>query len=260
MDELKDRIQANNLKPKLGVLLVGEDPASAIYVALKRKAADEIGVLTDFRQLSADTPDSEIIKLIKEWNVDSSVHGILIQMPMPEGHDADALIKAMNPQKDADGFHPINVEALEKGEAKVISPLHEGILRLIAATPMEPNHALCIILANTHTFADPLKYILERAGATVEIMLATGKDDKRLREADVIVVAVGKEKFLTSNSVKSGSCIIDVGINKSADGKVHGDFDSEACIDMDGFYSPVPGGVGPMTVALLMKNVVEMAG
>ncbi|MFA6160833.1 MAG: bifunctional 5,10-methylenetetrahydrofolate dehydrogenase/5,10-methenyltetrahydrofolate cyclohydrolase [Patescibacteria group bacterium] len=260
LDELKDQIRAKSLKPKLGVLLVGEDPASALYVSLKRKAADEIGVLTDFRQLSADTPDSEIIKLIKEWNVDKSVNGILIQMPVPEGHDADALVQAMDPQKDSDGFHPANVQSLENGEAKVISPLHEGILRLIAATPIEPNHSLCIILANTHTFADPLKYILERAGATVEVMLADHKDDKRLREADVIVVAVGKEKFLTSNGVKPGACVIDVGINKSADNKVRGDFDSEACADMEGYYSPVPGGVGPMTVALLMKNVVEGAG
>ena len=266
LDDLKVEIQEKQLHPKLGVLLIGDDPASALYVSLKQKAADQIGVMADIRRPNIETPDTELIKIIQLWNVDSSVHGIIIQMPVPEGHDADALVAAMDPKKDADGFHPQNVRDLMAGKAVLLSPLHEGILRLIAATPVMVNHSLVVILANSHTFADPLKYIFERAGATVEVMLAdhtstslsAGKDDARLREADIIIVAVGQEKFLTANGVKAGAVIIDVGINKSADNKVRGDFDSEACAAMDGWYSPVPGGVGPMTVALLMKNVVRL--
>jgi len=268
LDDLRAEIQEKQLRPKLGVLLVGDDPASGLYVALKQKAADQIGVMTVLSRPEAGTPDAELIKIIQAWNADPSVNGILIQMPLPDGHDADTLIKAMDPKKDVDGFHPQNVQDLMEGRATILSPLHEGILRLIAATPVVPKDGLAIILANSHTFADPLKYILERAGSTVEVMLAedtstnglsAGKDDKRLREADIIVVAVGKENFLTSNGVRPGVCVIDVGINQTADGKVRGDFDSQACIDMEGWYSPVPGGVGPMTVALLMKNVVELA-
>jgi len=259
LEECKQEIKEKNLHPKLAVLLVGDDPASHLYVSLKEKAAHEIGIETDLKRLPAETPDTELIELIKNWNADKSVTGILIQLPLPPGHDTNAIVSAMDPKKDADGFHSENIKFLEQGEAKILSPLHEGILRLIAATPIVPNHSLVVILANSHTFADPLKFILEKAGATVRAMLANEKDDKELRKADIIIVAVGKEKFLTSNGVHDGACVIDVGINKNAEGKVRGDFDSEACVDMQGWYSPVPGGVGPMTVALLMKNIVRFA-
>ena len=259
LEELKHEISNLKLQPKLGVLLVGSDPASELYVDLKDKAAKKIGMLTDVRRMPADTDDQELLKIINDWNNDPSVHGVLIQFPLPTGHDTDALITAINPTKDADGFHPENILALNEGRATILSPLHQGILRLIAHTPVVLNHGLAIILANSHTFSDPLKYILERAGATVRVMMADEKDDKTLREADVIIVAVGKENFLTSNGVRPGSCVIDVGINQTNNGKVYGDFDAQACTDMDGWYSPVPGGVGPMTVAMLMKNIVEFA-
>jgi methylenetetrahydrofolate dehydrogenase (NADP+)/methenyltetrahydrofolate cyclohydrolase len=208
--------------------------------------------------LPAQTSDEEIMEIIKQWNEDDEVTGILIQLPLPEGHDTDAIIETMDPKKDADGFHPVNVAALEHGEASILSPLHEGILRLIASTEIVPNHAYVVILANSHKFADSLKWIFERAGADVDIVMADKKDDKDLREADVIVTAIGKPKFLTSNAVKPGACVIDVGITKTADGKVCGDFDAESAKDLEGWYSPVPGGVGPMTVALLIKNVISL--
>ncbi|MFA6099575.1 MAG: bifunctional 5,10-methylenetetrahydrofolate dehydrogenase/5,10-methenyltetrahydrofolate cyclohydrolase [Patescibacteria group bacterium] len=268
LDELKAEIQSKNLRPKLGVLLVGDDPASSLYVSLKRKAASDIGIMTDIRKLPAGTTDEELKKVIESWNIDPEVSGILIQLPLPEGHDTDALIAAIDPKKDADGFHQQNVLALKTGEAKIIPPLHEGILRLIASTGVTPNHSLAIIVANSHIFADPLKYILEKAGATVRVMLASdatkplraGVDDKDLREADIIVVAVGKAGFLTANSVQDGAVVIDVGTNKTPDGRVRGDFDPDGTDHMAGWYTPVPGGVGPMTVAMLMKTVKEMAG
>lgn len=257
LDDLKAEISDKQMKPKLGVLLVGDDQASHIYVSLKEKAAHDIGIQTDVRRLPGLTPDEEIKKIIKLWNVDKNIHGILIQMPLPQEHDADSIIQTMDPKKDVDGFHPQHITDLYAGQARLLSPLHEGILRLMAATPIKPNHALAIILANSHTFADPLKYILEKAGATVEVMLSKEKDDRRLRQADIIIVAVGQLNFLTSNGLKPGACVIDVGINKTPDNKVRGDFDSRSCAEMDGWFSPVPGGVGPMTVALLMQNVVK---
>ncbi len=257
-EECRAEVEKNNIKAKLAAILVGDDPASHLYVSLKEKAAQKIGIATDFRRLPAETSNEEIIKLIKQWNEDESVTGILIQLPLPEGHDTEAIITAMDPKKDADGFHPQNIAALEHGEATILSPLHEGILRLLAATNIVPNHAYVVILANSHTFADPLKWIFERAGADVDVVMADKKDDKDLREADVIVTAVGKPKFLNSNATKPGACVIDVGISKTADGSVCGDFDAESAKDLDGWYSPVPGGVGPMTVALLMKNVIRL--
>lgn len=265
LDELKSDIHSKNLKPKLGVLLVGDDPASDLYVSLKQKAAEKIGILTDIRKLPAGTPDEELKKIIISWNKDSELHGILIQLPLPEGHDTDELIATIDPEKDADGFHPQNMQALEKGEAKIIPPLHEGILRLIASTGITPNHSLATIVANSRVFADPLKHILERAGATVKVELpssTTSKfnvDDKELRQAEIIVVAVGKTGFLTSNSVQDGACVIDVGTNKTIEGKIRGDFDPTGSENLQGWYTPVPGGVGPMTVAMLMKTVKEMA-
>ncbi len=266
LDGLKKEIATKNLHPRLGVLLVGNDPASDLYVTLKQKAAQRIGIRTDIKKLPAETPDQKLLEIIQTWNKDPEVNGILIQLPLPEGHDTDALIAAINPKKDADGFHPKNLEALKNASAKIIPPLHEGILRLIASTNVTPNHSLAIIVANSHLFADPLKYILEKAGATVKVMIAKDTsrshsvDDAELREADIIVVAVGKPGFLTSNSVQDGAVVIDVGTNKTSDGKVRGDFNPEGTDHMQGWYSPVPGGVGPMTVAMLMKTVKEMAG
>lgn len=258
-EECRKEVAGKGLKAKLAALLVGDDPASNIYVSLKEKAAHKIGIETDIKRLPGQTSDDELIKIIQEWNEDESVTGILIQLPLPQGHDTDAVIAAMDPKKDADGFHPQNIAALEHGEATILSPLHEGILRLIAATQIVPNHAYVIILANSHTFADPLKWIFERAGADVDVMLPKEKDDKQLREADVIVTALGKPGFLTSNATKPGACVIDVGITKMPDRSVQGDFDAESAADLEGWYSPVPGGVGPMTVALLMKNIVRLA-
>jgi methylenetetrahydrofolate dehydrogenase (NADP+) / methenyltetrahydrofolate cyclohydrolase len=259
-EECKQEVAEKGIKAKLVALLVGDDPASNLYVSLKEAAAHKIGIETDFKRLPAETSNEDIIDLIKSWNADDSVTGILIQLPLPEGHDTDAIIAAMDPKKDADGFHPDNIASLEHGEATILSPLHEGILRLIASTEIVPNHAYVIILANSHIFADPLKWIFERAGADVDVVMADRKDDKDLREADVIVTAVGKPDFLTSNATKPGACVIDVGITKTVDGKVKGDFDFESATDLDGWYSPVPGGVGPMTVALLMKNTIRLAG
>ncbi len=257
--DLKTRISASGLHPKLGVLLVGEDPASHLYVKLKEKAAAEAGIETDIRRLPSTATDAELIGLIRAWNDDESVHGILVQLPLPPGHDQDAVINAILPRKDADGFHPKNLDALYAGEGRIVPPLHEGILRLIGQTDVMPNLAQAVILANSDVFAKPLEYLLKKAGAFVQTFRPDELDGQALKDADIIVVAVGRARFLKRDLVKSGACVIDVGTNKTESGQTVGDADAESLHDVPGWLSPVPGGVGPMTIAMLLKSVTDLA-
>lgn len=257
--EIKGEIAAAGLVPKLAVLLVGDDPASHIYVNLKEKAAIEAGIALDIRRLPADTPDDELTRIIDAWNRDTDVDAILIQLPLPTGHDADALVSAVDPDKDADGFHPINLRALADGSGRIIPPVHEGILRLIAETDVAPNGSRAVVIANSATFAEPLVHLLKKAGALVEVFTPDDLHRDTVRQAKIVVVAVGRAKFLTRDLVSDGACVIDVGTNKNSDGKIVGDADTDGLKDADGWLSPVPGGVGPMTIAMLLKNVVGLA-
>jgi len=257
--ELQREIMESGLHPKLGVLLVGEDPASNLYVSLKEKAAHEVGIETDIRRLPSLVSDDELLLIIRDWNTDDTVHGILIQLPLPAGHDTDALIRAVLPSKDADGFHPKNVEALAAGSGAIVPPVHEGILRLIGETDVAPNLSETVILANSEIFAKPLEHMLKKAGAFVQVFSPDDFDEEALGRAGIIIVAVGRAKFLKRGMVKSGACIIDVGTNKTAEGKTVGDVDAENLKDVPGWLTPVPGGVGPMTIAMLLKNVFKLA-
>ncbi len=257
--QVKREIQEAGLHPKLGVLVVGEDPASSLYVSLKEKAAREVGIEADIRRLPSTVSDEEIFNTIREWNSDDAVHAILVQLPLPPGHDTDAIIQAILPRKDADGFHPKNIEALAQGGAAVIPPVHEGILRLIGQTEVAPNLAETVIIANSETFSKPLEQLLKKTGAFVQTFGPDNLDDEAVGQADIIIVAVGRAKFLTRDMIKSGACIIDVGTNKTAQNKTVGDVDAENVRDIPGWLSPVPGGVGPMTIAMLLKNVLTLA-
>lgn len=257
--ELKKDIAASGSEPKLAVLLVGENPASHLYVKLKEKAAAEAGIETDIRRLPSTATDGELLGIIRGWNDDDAVHGILVQLPLPPGHDTDAIVNSILPRKDADGFHPKNLDALYAGEGLIVPPLHEGILRLIGQTDVMPNLAQAVILANSDIFATPLEFLLKKAGAFVQTFKPDEMDEETVRNADIIVIAVGRAKFLKRNLVKSGACVIDVGTNKAEDGKTVGDVDAESLRDVPGWLSPVPGGVGPMTIAMLLKTVFELA-
>lgn len=256
--EVADEVKRLPAPPALGVILVGNDPASRVYVNLKEKAADEAGIRTDIRRLPAETRDEELLKIISDWNADPSVNAILVQLPLPPGHDADKIISAVEPLKDADGFHADNVRALEEGYGQIIPPVHEAIMRLIAATGLDPRGKAATVLANSDTFADPLLHILRRAGFHAAVMRPNELDGDVTRSSDVIVIAVGRVGFLGPDLVKPGAVIIDVGTTKDERGKVRGDADTEAFAKTDVHLSPVPGGVGPMTVALLLKNVVRL--
>ena len=250
-----DDIRGSGTHPKLAVLLVGDDAASHTYVRLKEKAAQEVGIATEILKLPKDAPDAELLAYIEKWNADPSVTAILVQLPLPDGHDTDAVIRAIDPAKDADGFHPENIAALQAGTATIIPPLHEGILRLIGQTDVPPNRTQAVIIANSDVFADPLRQLLKTAGAFVQTFTPEDLQPQVVREAGIIVVAVGKPRFLTRYLVKSGACVIDVGTNSLSDGTLVGDADAENLKDLPGWITPVPGGVGRMTIAMLLKNV-----
>jgi methylenetetrahydrofolate dehydrogenase (NADP+)/methenyltetrahydrofolate cyclohydrolase len=257
-EEVKKEVASLPSAPKLGVILVGDDPASHLYVGLKEKAAAEAGILTDIRKMPSSATDEEIIRIIMEWNDDPDVHAILVQIPLPPGHDADRIIAEIDPNKDADGFHPENVKALETGEAAILSPVHEAIVRCIGATGIDPRWRYAAIIANSDTFSRPLTHILQKAGFSTAVIHPDDLDADLLTSSDVIVIAIGRPRFLGPDIVKPGAVIIDVGTTKDAEGKVRGDADAEALQDAEGWITPVPGGIGPMTVALLLKNVVRL--
>ena len=259
--EIKDEVRALGSAPRLNVMLVGDDPASHLYVALKKKAADEAGITVDVHHIEAVVSDESLVGMINEWNRDPAVDAILVQIPLPMNHDENRVIEAIDPKKDADGFHPANANALLAGDARIIPPVHEGILRLINETPLKLPGCSAVILANTDIFAAPLQRLLSTSGMSVEIMKPDEIDAQKLKEADVIVIAVGRPKFLTPDMTKDGAVIIDVGTNKTPDGKVRGDADLESykTKQPDTWITPVPGGVGPMTIAQLLKNVVRLA-
>lgn len=257
-EKVKQEITETGLRPKLAVLLVGDDPASRIYVDLKEKACASLGIATDVRRLAAATPDKMLKDTIEEWNADETVDAILIQIPLPPGHDTDAIIATMDPRKDVDGFHPQNAEAILQGTGTLFPPVHESILRLIGATDAVPKHSRAVIIANSDVFADPLEQLLTTAGCIVEKLRPEEIDADVVQEADIVVVAVGRQNFLKRDMIKSGACVIDVGTNRLPDGRVVGDVDAEHVKDISGWLSPVPGGVGPMTIAVLLKHTLDL--
>jgi methylenetetrahydrofolate dehydrogenase (NADP+) / methenyltetrahydrofolate cyclohydrolase len=259
-EEIKKEVASMRSAPGLGVILVGDDAPSHLYVNLKEKAALEVGIKTDIKRLPATTSDNELIHIIEAWNADPAIHGILVQLPLPPGNDADRVIAAIAPQKDVDGFHPENISAIDRGEATIISPVHETVLRLVASTGIDPRGKAATILANSETFANPLIHLLQRAGFVTAMMHPDAIDAELIQKSHVIVTAVGRAGFLGRDIVTPGTVIIDVGVSRGLDGNVHGDADAKAFENLDGWITPVPGGVGPMTVALLLKNVVRAYG
>jgi len=256
--EIKKEIAKLGVKPGLAVILVGADPASHLYVNLKEKAAAEVGIHFEKYLFFATEPEEKIIKKIQELNDNHDIHGILVQLPLPSGYNENKIIAAINPKKDADGFHPNNIEKLLHDEPFIIPPVISGILKLIEATGEEIINKKIAILANSETFIRPLQKILEKDN---RVVYAIAPEDavSITRDADVIIVALGRPKFLTAEMIKPGVILIDVGTTRLEDSTTIGDIDFESASAKAGWITPVPGGVGPMTVAMLLKNVLELA-
>ncbi len=264
-DELKEKTAA--LKEKgitvtLAVILVGEDPASQVYVRNKKKTCEYIGYNSLSYELPADTSEEKLLELVQELNDRSDVDGILVQMPLPKHIDEKKVINAIDPSKDVDGFHPVNVGALVIGEEGFVSCTPAGVIQLLkrGVPDFDISGKECVIIGRSNIVGKPMSLLMLRENATVTVAHSRTKDLEAVcKRADIIIAAVGKAKVITADHVKEGAVVIDVGINRNVDGKLCGDVDFEAVSQIASAITPVPGGVGPMTIAMLMNNCYEAA-
>ena len=256
--EIKKEIAELGIVPGLAVILVGADPASHLYVGLKEKAAAEVGIHFEKYLFFATEPEEKIIAKIKGLNARPDIQGIVVQLPLPQGYNENKIVAAIDPKKDADGFHPANIEKLLRDEPTIIPPVISVILKLVEATGEEVANKKIAILANSETFVRPLQKILEKDNR-VAYAIAPENPAAITHDADIVVTALGRPKIITADAIKPGAILIDVGTTRMDDGKTVGDIDFETAKDVAGWITPVPGGVGPMTVAELLQNVLELS-
>lgn len=257
LKDLKKKIAKSKIKPGLAVILIGKDPASCLYVRLKQKAAKEIGILFQKHLLPQKTSSARIISLIKKLNQNPKIQGIIVQMPLPQKIPATKIIKTINPQKDVDGFHSQNVKKILRGKPYLVSPLIESILILLKKTRVSLKNKKAVILARCHLFIKLLeKFLNSQRIKTQYFPSLNSKAQKQTLKADILIVALGKPRIIKSDMIKEKSIIIDVGINR-VKGKVIGDVDFQSIKNKAAFITPVPGGVGPLTVAQLLKNTFK---
>lgn len=252
-------LNAKGLTPGLDVVLVGDNPASAVYVRMKKRACEEIGVKSTIHRLSDNTSQKELLSLIYQLNCNANVHGILVQLPLPGHFDEDEVINAIAPEKDVDGFHPINVGKLHIGEEGFVPCTPAGVVELVKRTeiPIAGQHV--VVLGRSNIVGKPVASLFLRENATVTICHSRTKDvATECRRADILIAAVGRPLLVKKDWVKPGAVVIDVGINR-VDGEIVGDVDYAQVREVAGAITPVPGGVGPMTIAMLLKATVETA-
>ncbi|NOT22021.1 MAG: bifunctional methylenetetrahydrofolate dehydrogenase/methenyltetrahydrofolate cyclohydrolase FolD [Nitrospiraceae bacterium] len=248
------------MKPGLATILVGDDPASHLYVKSKQKACDAAGIYIDDHKLPASTTQAELLALIQKENADPRIHGILVQLPLPKHIDSKVVLEAVSPDKDADGFHPYNFGRLVEGHPVFEACTPKGVIKMIESTGVSIEGKRAVVLGRSNIVGKPLALMLLQRNATVTICHSKTKDLPAVcREAELLLVAIGKAKFVTADMVREGAIVIDVGTNRLPDGKVVGDVDFELVSQKAGWISPVPGGVGPMTIAMLLDNTVESA-
>lgn len=260
-EELREEVSLLKQQGKeacLAVIQVGDDPASSVYVGNKKKACDFIGISSKSYELEETTTQETLLHLIKELNEDDTVNGILVQLPLPKHMDEDVVIQTISPQKDVDGFHPISVGNLWIGDQGFLSCTPAGIIQLLKRSEIEIAGKECVIIGRSNIVGKPMAALMLRENATVTITHSRTKDLKEVaRRADILIVAIGKPRFVTSEYVKEGAVVIDVGIHRDENNKLCGDVDYANVIDKVSAITPVPGGVGPMTIAMLMNNCVD---
>lgn len=260
-DELKERVKKENIDACLAVIQVGNDPASTVYVGNKKKACEYIGIRSLSYELPEETKEEELLDLIGELNGRADVDGILVQLPLPSHMDEDKVIKTISPQKDVDGFHPQSVGALSIGQPGFVSCTPAGVIQLLKRSGVEIEGKECVIVGRSNIVGKPMALLMLRENATVTVCHSRTKDLKEVtKRADILIVAIGKPKFITKDYVKEGAVVIDVGIHRGSDNKLCGDVDFDEVEPVTSAITPVPGGVGPMTIAMLMNNCVEAKG
>jgi len=260
-DELKVKVEtlkAEGKKAALAVIQVGNDPASSVYVNNKKKACAYIGIESLSYELPEETTEEELLALVERLNEDDDVHGILVQLPVPKHIDADKIIQTISPKKDVDGFHPENVGNLVIGEKGFVSCTPAGIIQLLKRSNIEITGKNCVVVGRSNIVGKPMALLMLRENATVTIAHSKTQNLKELcKTADILIVAIGKPQFITAEYVKEGAVIIDVGIHRDENNKLCGDVKYDEVEPLASAITPVPGGVGPMTIAMLMNNCVE---
>lgn len=255
-DEVKE-LKSNEIEPCLAVILVGDDPASRVYVNNKKKACQFCGIRSLEYVLPAETKEEELIELIEKLNNDKSVNGILCQLPLPKHLDEKKVLNLIKPEKDVDAFHPENVGHIMIGDFNFLPCTPAGIMEMLRYENIDLDGKNCVVIGRSNIVGKPMAMLMLKENATVTICHSRTKNLKEVvAGADVIVAAVGRPNFVTADMVKDGAVIIDVGINRMDDGKLCGDVDFEACKEKASYITPVPGGVGPMTIATLMQNTI----
>lgn len=259
--ELKEKVtelKKQGINPKLAVVMVGEDSASAVYVRNKSKACDEIGIAFEEFLLKEETTREELLALIEELNNRKDIHGILLQSPIPKHLDIREAFNAIDYKKDVDGFHPINVGKLAIGEECFVSCTPAGVMKMLEEHHIETQGKNAVVIGRSNIVGRPLAQLLINGNATVTVCHSRTQNIAEVaKQADILIAALGKPKFVTEDMVKEGAVVIDVGINRNEEGKLIGDVDFENVEKKASYITPVPGGVGPMTIAMLMSNVVK---
>ncbi len=260
-EELKEEVAslaAQGRKCCLAVIQVGNDPASSVYVGNKKKACAYVGIESLAYELPEETTEEELLTIIDKLNKDANVHGILCQLPLPKHINEDHVIKAISPKKDVDGFHPQNVGALVIGEQGFVSCTPAGIIQLLKRSNIEMDGKHCVVVGRSNIVGKPMSLLMLRENATVTICHSHTKNLKEIcKEADILIVAIGKPQFIGKEYVKDGAVVIDVGIHRDENNKLCGDVKYDEVEPVASYITPVPGGVGPMTIAMLMHNCVE---
>ena len=256
-EETKILKEKTGKEPGLATVLVGDDPASAVYVRNKNKTCRELGFQSFENQLSSDTTEEQLLNLIHGLNSNPNVHGILVQLPLPDQIDSEKILQAIDPNKDVDGFHPVNVGKLVVGNALLTPCTPTGIIKLLDYYEIDISGKHAVILGRSNIVGKPLAMLLLQRNATITICHSRTKNLEEItRSADILVAAIGRANFVTENMVSKGAIVIDVGINR-VDGKLTGDINFETVSKKASYITPVPGGVGPMTIALLMENTLK---
>lgn len=251
-------LKKKGVTPGLAVILVGADPASEIYVRNKHKACNEVGIYSKEIHLGEETKEEELLALIDELNLDPNIDGILVQLPLPKQINADKVIQRISPKKDVDGFHPMNVGALATGQDGFVSCTPLGIMELIKSTGIDIAGKEAVVIGRSNIVGKPVFHLLLKENATVTICHSRTKNLPEVcRRADIVVAAIGKPEMITADYIKEGAVVIDVGINRLPTGKVVGDVAYEEVAPKASFITPVPGGVGPMTITMLLFNTLK---
>ncbi|MCI8387008.1 MAG: bifunctional methylenetetrahydrofolate dehydrogenase/methenyltetrahydrofolate cyclohydrolase FolD [Clostridiales bacterium] len=253
-------LKAKGIVPGLAVIIVGEDPASQVYVRNKKKACEEVGFHSEVYELPEATTEDELLALVKRLNADDSIHGILVQLPLPKHLNDEIIIDNIDPKKDVDAFHPYNVGEIMIGEYDYLPCTPAGVMALLEKSGIQVEGKHCVVLGRSNIVGKPQAMLLLHANGTVTICHSRTKNlALYTREADILVVAVGKADFVTGDMVKDDAVVIDVGMNRRADGKLTGDVDFATVEPKASYITPVPGGVGPMTITMLLKNTLTSA-